>query len=384
MSVAAIDAENQPRPADETSAGGKLLLDSLEITNFRAFKHLVIPKLGTVNLITGKNNVGKTTLLEAILLYSEKGSPRVVRDLLKRRKDLWIEGREDLTAEDLMFHYMTLFHMVQGYESGLTTIGPQSDSSRQVGVLIDETQFRLFYGNKIVGRGALDTAHYDPALLLPADTRPLIIPCIFLSTGGWDAKYQAELWPQVVAQGAKEEVEQLFRRLVVDFDHFNYSPPAYLPRNLSERIHGTGTGQYSEDPAGFTNTWEVWLENKIEPMPMESLGEGARRFFGLLLCLYNARDGFLLIDEAENGFHYSIMTEVWQVIFELAMRLNVQVFATTHSWDCIAAFQKAAAEDDDPGSGVLVRLERKGEDIVSTVFDERRLAYVTSDGIEVR
>src|SRR5262245_60205982 len=43
---------------------GNLILDSLEIQNFRTFQHLRIEKLGRVNLITGKNNVGKTSLLE--------------------------------------------------------------------------------------------------------------------------------------------------------------------------------------------------------------------------------------------------------------------------------------------------------------------------------
>jgi hypothetical protein len=75
---------------------------------------------------------------------------------------------------------------------------------------------------------------------------------------------------------------------------------------------------------------------------------------------------------------------LFKFVFEVSRRLNVQVFATTHSWDCIEAFQKAAAEDDDPSSGVLIRLQNKDGDVTSTVFDERRLAVVTRDGIEVR
>ena len=108
------------------------------------------------------------------------------------------------------------------------------------------------------------------------------------------------------------------------------------------------------------------------------------RLFAVILSLVNGRNGFVLLDELEDGLHFSLLPRLWKIIFDIARRLNVQVFATTHSWDCIEAFQKAAAEDDDPGSGVLVRLDNRDGDVSATVFDERRLAIVTRDGIEVR
>lgn len=70
------------------------------------------------------------------------------------------------------------------------------------------------------------------------------------------------------------------------------------------------------------------------------------------------------------------------MIFKLAAAFDVQVFATSHSWDTIEAFQKAAAETS--GEGVLVRFARKGEDITPTVFGEDELSIATRDRIEVR
>lgn len=115
---------------------------------------------------------------------------------------------------------------------------------------------------------------------------------------------------------------------------------------------------------------------------MRSLGDGINRLFGMTLALVNTKDGLLLVDEVENGLHYSILPDVWRLIFQTARRLNVQVFATTHSWDCIEAFQRAA--EDSPEDGVLVRLQNQDGDVTATVFDERRLAVVTREGIEVR
>src|SRR5207248_2098407 len=107
------------------------------------------------------------------------------------------------------------------------------------------------------------------------------------------------------------------------------------------------------------------------------------RLFGIMLALVNAREGILLVDEFENGLHYSVQPEVWRHLFEVASRLNVQVFATAHSWDCIEAFQKAAQENEKE-EGVLVRLQEKKGVIRDTVFDERELEVITQQQLEVR
>src|SRR5437016_4668437 len=68
-----------------------LILDSLEIQGFRGFRHLTIERLGRVNLIVGKNSVGKSALLEALRLYAQRGSIRLIRELLEERDE--IRGR---------------------------------------------------------------------------------------------------------------------------------------------------------------------------------------------------------------------------------------------------------------------------------------------------
>lgn len=115
---------------------------------------------------------------------------------------------------------------------------------------------------------------------------------------------------------------------------------------------------------------------------MRSYGDGLNRVFCLALSIINAKDGLLLIDEFENGMHHTVQYDVWRVLFRLAKSLNVQVFATSHSWDAVEAFQKAAAED--PEEGVLIRLSRMGDSVIPTVFTEEELAIATRDRIEVR
>ena len=89
----------------------------------------------------------------------------------------------------------------------------------------------------------------------------------------------------------------------------------------------------------------VKLEAIDGSVPLGSLGEGLRRMLGIALCLVTARDGLLLVDEIDTGLYYSVLPDMWKLVFEVARRLNVQVFATTHSWDCISAFSQAQQED---------------------------------------
>jgi len=127
----------------------------------------------------------------------------------------------------------------------------------------------------------------------------------------------------------------------------------------------------------------VKVRNVPEPIPLRSLGEGMTRLFGIVLALVNARDGLLLVDEVDSGLHYTVHPALWRLVFQIAAQLNVQVFATTHSWDCIEGFQQAAQEMEGAG-GMLIRLERRQGHIVPILFDTSRLSIATRQEIEVR
>ena len=125
------------------------------------------------------------------------------------------------------------------------------------------------------------------------------------------------------------------------------------------------------------------LPGEPRPVPLKSLGDGAVRLFGVALALANCLDGFLLIDEAENGIHHSVQRDFWNLVLQSALRDNVQVLATTHSWDCVKGFAHAAMENEDV-EGVLVRLERVDERIRAVEYSESELKVAADQGIEVR
>jgi predicted ATPase len=108
----------------------------------------------------------------------------------------------------------------------------------------------------------------------------------------------------------------------------------------------------------------------LEPEPLVAAGQPST-------------SNFLLVDEIESGIHYSAIERYWDMIFTLARELDVQVFATTHSWDCIEGFQ-AAATSDRSSEGMLIRLEADGDRTRAVTFNEHELAIATREEIEVR
>ena len=140
---------------------------------------------------------------------------------------------------------------------------------------------------------------------------------------------------------------------------------------------------FNSYPKGAQNRVPVVRVKGIgERVPLKSLGEGMNRLLEIALALIECENGVLLVDEIENGLHYSVLLDVWRLIFKTAKDLNVQVFATTHSKDCIEAF--AVAANESPEDGMLVRLERRDDKIVAKTIDEENLGLTVDYNVEVR
>jgi AAA15 family ATPase/GTPase len=372
---------------------GKLILDSLEIKNFRAFQHLTIERLGRVNLIVGKNNVGKTSLLEALWLYASRGSSIILQDLLLARDESKTPSRQNLRGMDeKLLATKYLFYGREeiniGKQSKTIQIGsassddealyinagwyaliPEEDGSQSLeliksgeNVIVDDISLRISVrlGTQQLGLFRFNRPTFRAGRFVPDN-----IPCIRLLTNGLDRIEIETLWDNIVLTNLEEDVLKALRVISPNIERVNLI--SSQENDLEERIR---------IPI-------VKLKGVEEPIPLGSMGEGMHRMFGIALTLVNAKNSLLLVDEIDTGLHYSVQSEMWKLVFETAHRLNIQVFATTHSWDCIEAFQKAAQENEKE-EGLLILLQEKKGQIVSTIFDERELGIATREGIEVR
>lgn len=377
-----------------------LVLASLEIKNFRAFKHLRIEHLGRVNLIVGKNNVGKSSVLEALRLYASQGDAFTIFSLLQDRfeiakgksKHFRRNGNEtNQTASSLRY----LFHGRDNQQPGSAPIqiSPIDTKSEMVSINIvwpnalnDNVKNMLLHNPEELINADIDTINnvqdltprlhveiyntifYDFPLnqyyTSPLDIKNSLphLHHIFVTAGGLDMEEIATYWDNVVLSELEVDILNSLKLIAPQIEAVNL---VGNEGHNGERI-----------PKGrFTG-----VEG---PIPLRSLGEGMNRMFGIILALVNAKDGMLLIDEVDTGLHYSVLPDLWKVIFEVAHRLNVQVFATSHSWDCIQAFQLAA--DDNKGEeGIVIRLESRDGEVLTVIFDERKLNIAVREHIEVR
>jgi AAA15 family ATPase/GTPase len=118
-------------------------------------------------------------------------------------------------------------------------------------------------------------------------------------------------------------------------------------------------------------------------IPLPVMGGGIVRLTRLSLYIGNAPKGVVLVDEVENGIHYSVMDKVWKAIGEAARRFDAQVFATTHSRECIVAAHKAFTENGSYDFR-LHRLEKVNKAISVITYDQKSLAAAIDTGLEVR
>lgn len=371
------------------------LIDSLEISGFRALADLKIQSFGSVNLITGKNNSGKSTLLEAIRILATGGAVRTFFDILDYREELATSNESERIYQptdlapfcNLFTGFPDLAASQQGFSIAATGALPpaisrilasihwfvhKTDPDRRVmsyepasGDPFDDIESFPALDLDISGRKRVMPLHRFQLRRLPmrAEADGISVPCVYLDPfSSRSTSQMGSLWDAIALTDVEQEIVKALRI-------------------VSDDIQAVSViGSDERGPRGRTAIAKS--THYPSPVPLRTFGDGVNRLFCIILSLCTARQGVLLVDEIENGLHYSVQTEIWRTIFRLAKNLNVQVFATTHSWDGVRAFQKAASES--PDDGVLVRLTRRDERIIPTLFSEKELEVVTRDQIEVR
>ena len=368
---------------------GRLHLPSLSIRGFRGIRELDVPRLGRVTLIAGKNGAGKTAVLEAVRVYASRGRERVLSALLSSHEEFAPAIDED---GDRTFapDPAALFHGRDVAPNSRIEIGPKNGSgagSLKIKALLpNEEQEDLL--EKLYGYGdvpdlpplAIEISFANYKRTIPwslahrihyrrlADDReesPPELDCRTLGPGLPSNNEVAELWDKVALTDDEDRAVQALN-LVLD--------------GKVDRVAVIGDDQ-PHRPYGRRAV--VKLRNRDKPVPLRSLGDGATRLFGVALALVGSRNGFLVIDEAENGIHHSVHGAFWRMVLQTAEENDVQVFAATYSFDCVRGFARAAV-DSPESERVLVRLEREDERTRAVMYSESALETAAEHMIEVR
>ena len=310
------------------------MLDSLHIKNFRCFEDLTIPSLGRVNLIVGKNNSGKSTLLEAVALFSQHGHSQALKDIAKMRGEVFSKKTLSTLEGDSYIGDLSKKNHIQ-YEHH-----PQNG---------------LVNVNVMINGKNLTKEHVHEQLF-PEENHPFS----FIKTTIHPDKELAEAWDAIRIQKKDQLVKDTLQIIDKNIDDVFYTAKQVTM---------------------------VSVAGEKEARSIKTMGEGMTRLLQICLYAYQAKSGYLMIDEFENGLHYSIQEEVWKKIFELAKELDIQVFVTTHSEDSIKAFCKVALASEEEGRLIALGRSPAPEDhdrIVAVSYDEKEIAVISRTGMEIR
>ncbi len=118
-------------------------------------------------------------------------------------------------------------------------------------------------------------------------------------------------------------------------------------------------------------------------MPIGSMGDGMWRMLALAIAITQCQGGVLLVDEIDTGLHYSAMSQMWKLISNAASELDVQVFATTHSYDCVYSLAQICYGQSDRRNGVTVQRIDPGK-TKAVPYDEDEITVAANREIEVR
>lgn len=366
------------------------MLRSLEIRNYRNLRHLTIEKLGRVNLLVGKNNTGKTSVLEAVAIHAEQGNELpTIRKLLRKRGEFYpdFEKLKSLPEQ----HFSSLRSLF--IDQKVNFFEEQTDTSIYIGEL-KEIRPDLNRINIRVSRTYLasysdkDGKEYNEYVIAQS---PQQIEGhesrveIFINRGifyrhrfalsdellfaeVYFAKENSSVFLQFVdaKNGLLETVQQLWNKVALTEAEDEILKALQVIEPRIKRFSLVGEGRTI-----------IRLENG-EIAPLASMGDGVGRIFTIILAMVNCENnGYFLIDEFENGLHYSVQEKLWEIIFYLAEKLNIQVFITTHSNDTIKAFGEVANSRPEYKDAQLIQLRNVKGEISAVLFGTEEVEIAT-------
>ncbi len=321
---------------------------SFRVKNFRCFKDLQINDLGRVNLIAGKNNTGKTALMEAMLLLTIPLTPQTLSDLHttrgledagQDRREVWQQfflGRDtsleiEICGLDDAFNGEIRHLTVAEYsteKSILEHLGQYVQQAKQLGLISEGT---------IDIRGATLLSF---SFNLPnSQTERLRV---YLPSRSDMPVYANILFDQrsasIPAQGRPSSywIRENFSALDLNGD---------LPQLI--QYLAVFEAQLSDlRLLSLSGDLTIWGRVNSHQIPLKMMGEGVNRFSNIAISMLAENPNYLFIDEIENGIHHSVQKDVWKAIGQIAREQDIQVFATTHSLEMIAAANEAFGDDD--------------------------------------
>jgi AAA15 family ATPase/GTPase len=337
-------------------------IKNIAIKNFKCFESFEAKGFNRVNLITGKNNTGKTALMEAMEFFLDSSDltdmSSSLRDMISRRQD---GKRIELDLLHCDKNNMSI--SIDKKKIGIEFINRLTEKQIKKNERFGERD-APFLKLSINGEGGVTSPlshileRYNRFSRMRRDYEELT-NINFIPYGKIDSKLTAIHYGNLIDNG----IESLLDDALNNFD---------------KNIKGLKL-----KPTEYGAILKLSLVNRKTLVLLSSLGEGVGKYIAIITAIVSSTDGCLFIDEIDNGIHYSKLDELWEVILDTSKILNVQIFATTHSKECIDSYARVAKKlrDEDV---TLIELGKNEDKIESVVFNYNGILHHIEQKLEVR
>lgn len=342
------------------------MLKNFTIKNYKSIKEFEIKKLNRVNLFIGRNNAGKSNILEAILLYATRFNLNSITQINSQRTERAISPRlierGMLTTLCLpLAPHRSITSLRKGIE---LKSGQDSILLQQVKVIPMVREERLIHNYRPFQPD--EEGHGVPRVGIPTKAEMQYfkityepstkIPCIYVNCAYRQISKWKEYWENLVLANNKGSLINALQ--IVD-------PKIEDVDIIINR--------------GINNQFTPYVKIDGKYFPLFSMGDGLVHIFNIMLALVNTKGGILLLDEMENGLHIRTLEKLWSVVNDLSKLWNIQVFVTTHSNDCIRAFSENSREE-----GTLYMLNHQNGELSYNTKGFRVVAKMLADDADLR
>ncbi len=371
------------------------MLTSVTIENFRNLDCLTLERLGRVTLIGGQNGSGKTALLEALFLFSAPNRPEL-SETINFFRGLPSQGRENI-FRSIFNEYDTekpirvsacgdwgdsprILDICVQERRGAVEISPEivdSQGSRRLSRSQSEGSLELVFGYQHDDGTQYDSRAWwgSETLTLGGNAQPIV------NEGILQERQKVPIGAQTVYMPPIQRIDPCdiasrFGKLQLEGEE---SKALDFIRPLEPRLRELTPILVNDNPIIHAR-----LKGVNRPIPMQLMGEGINRMFNLVLVMTEACRGLVLVDEIENGLHHKVQEQVFSNLLNLARAFDVQVFATTHSSECLRAAYWAHEKQEALDDFAYYRLDRIDGMAKAFQFDSEMIETAIELNWEIR
>ena len=329
----------------------------INIERYKCFNDFSSEGLKRVNLISGKNNVGKTALLEAFRLNaSAKSAPKLLKMLASNAfRRYQLEHIEDSTSEEAL--HETIKENVMSHAGSLAVKSNLNTVSFQY---VDSAINRTYQvENNDQALTEFSISEVDLAQLLKHDLQN-DKASVYIPSPGLSTSMLIRCFASVQRKGREQDIYQYLKNLDSAIENVKVFGGGSIQCKVNE----------GENAGVYRNLYEF--------------GDGLSQYLTIILAIFYAEGRRLYIDDVGADIHYSSLDQLWEVILTLSKELNVQVFATTHSKECIESYSRVAQKLQDEDISFITLIKNKEKATKAIVRDYEMFTSSIHDEHEVR